>query len=87
MVSYISVRILDIISNIFVLTIIVDSILTYFLSPFHPLRSALDRIVQPLLKPIRKVVPLVGNLDFSPLILIILVEIVDYLVGILIFSL
>lgn len=87
MVSFITVRIIDIVSNILVLTIIVDSILVYFLSPFHPLRSALDRIVQPMLKPIRRVVPLVGNLDFSPLILIILIEIIDYLVGILIFSL
>jgi YggT family protein len=85
--AYISVRIIDFIANILVLIIIVDSVLTYFLSPYHPIRAALDRIVQPLLVPIRKVVPLVGVIDFSPLILVILIEVVSYLLGNLIYLL
>jgi YggT family protein len=85
--AYISVRVIDFIANILVLIIIVDSVLTYFLSPYHPIRAALDRIVQPLLAPIRKIVPLVGMIDFSPLILVILVEVVSYLLGNLIYLL
>jgi YggT family protein len=37
----------------------------------------MDRIVSPLLAPIRRIVPLVGMLDLSPLIFIILVEILS----------
>jgi YggT family protein len=87
MIAYVIARIINIVSNILIFIIIVDSILTYFLSPYHPLRSALDRIVQPMLSPIRKIVPLLGSLDFSPLVLIIIIEIVTYLLGILLYSL
>ncbi len=87
MTAYIIVRLIDLIANVLVIIVIVDSILSYFLSPYHPLRSTLDRIVQPLLAPIRRFVPLVGMLDFSPLVLIILIEIVAFLLGNLIYAL
>lgn len=82
--GYLLVRIIDILTSTLVLVIIVDIVLSYFLSPYHPLRAALDKIVQPLLTPIRRVVPLVGVFDFSPLVLIILIEIVSYLLKILV---
>jgi YggT family protein len=82
--SYIFIRIINFIANILVLVIIVDAIVSFFLSPYHPLRSFLDRIVQPLLRPIRRVVPLIGNLDFSPVVLIIAIELIAYILGILI---
>jgi len=71
-------KIISSIANLIVLLVIVDSILSYFLNPFHPVRNALDRVLQPLLAPIRKVVPLAGMFDLSPVILIILVEILSY---------
>jgi YggT family protein len=66
---------ISIISNLFVLLVIADSVVSFFLNPTHPVRAALDRIVQPVLAPIRRIIPLLGMLDLSPLILIILVEI------------
>jgi YggT family protein len=85
--AYLLVRVINIAANIMVLIVIVDSILSYFFSPYHPLRSRLDKLVHPLLAPIRRIVPTVGNIDFSPLILIILIEICSYLLGVLIYSL
>lgn len=61
-------------SQLIVILVLAHVILSYFLSPYHPIRSALDRLVEPLLAPIRRVVPLVGMFDFSPIILIILVQ-------------
>lgn len=58
------------------LVIIVYVILSYFLSPYHPIRATLIRIIEPLLFPIRKIVPAVGGLDFSPLILLIAVQLI-----------
>jgi len=72
------VKIISLLANLLILLVIVDSVVSFFLNPYHPVRSALDRILYPLLTPIRKVVPLVGMFDLSPLILIILIEILSY---------
>ena len=71
-------RFITLLANLLVLLVFVDSLVSFFLNPFHPVRNALDRIVNPLLAPIRRIVPLVGMLDLSPLILIILIEIISY---------
>ena len=42
---------------------------------------ALDRITDPLYRPIRKVLPDFGGIDFSPLVLILLIKIVQMLLG------
>jgi YggT family protein len=61
------------------LLVIISVILSYFMDPYHPLRRAIDSVVEPMLAPIRRVVPLVGMLDFSPLILIILIQVISRL--------
>ena len=70
-------NIINIVANLLIILVIVDSVLSFFLSPFHPVRATVDRIVNPLLAPIRRIVPLVGMLDLSPLIFIVLVEILS----------
>ncbi|NMB54921.1 MAG: YggT family protein [Leptolinea sp.] len=57
--------------------VIIDVLLSYFMSPYHPIRSFLDRIVEPLLNPIRRVVPAIAGLDFSPVVLIIVLQILE----------
>jgi len=61
------------------LVLIVDILLSYFMSPYHPIRSTLDRLVQPLLNPIRRIVPPIAMIDFSPLVLLILIQLVSNL--------
>jgi YggT family protein len=68
------------ISQLLVLLVIVSVILSYFMDPNHPVRRAIDSVVEPLLAPIRRVVPLIGMLDFSPLILLILIQVVSNLI-------
>ena len=70
-------NIINLVANLFILVIIADSILSFFMDPYHPVRLAIGRIVNPFLAPIRRIVPLVGMLDLSPLIFIILVEILS----------
>lgn len=64
-------------SQLVVILVLAHVILSYFMSPYHPIRSFVDRMVEPLLAPIRRVVPLVGMFDFSPIILIILVQLIS----------
>jgi len=68
-------KLISVLANAIVLLVIVQVALSYFMAPFHPVRRTIDRIVEPILAPIRKVVPLVGMFDFSPLILIVLVQV------------
>jgi YggT family protein len=65
------------ISQIFVWIVIAAAILSFFLPPYHPVREVLDRIVEPFLIPIRRLVPMVGTFDFSPLILILAVQLIS----------
>ena len=62
------------VQQILVVLVIVSIILSYVMDPYHPVRRGVDNIVQPMLAPIRRVVPLVGMFDFSPLILILLLQ-------------
>lgn len=75
------IQLVDIIVRLFVLLILAHVILSYFMSPFHPIRQTIDRLVNPVLEPIRRVVPLVGMIDFSPLVLLILVQIIGMIIN------
>lgn len=65
---------ITVVANLFIYIVIASSLLSFFMPPYHPVREALDRIVDPFLAPIRRIVPIAGTLDFSPLILIIAVQ-------------
>ena len=71
-------RLINLIANILVFLIILDSILSFILSPYHPIRSTLDRLLAPLMAPVRRVIPPVGMFDLSPLVLIIIIEVLSY---------
>lgn len=71
------IQLINIISQVIILLVIIKVILSYFMDPYHPVRQTIDGLVEPMLAPIRRVVPLIGMFDFSPLILIILVQILS----------
>ncbi len=71
-----AVRLINVLSQLITLLVIAKVVLSYFMDPYHPVRQAIDRVVDPMLNPIRRVIPSVGMLDFSPFVLIILVQIV-----------
>jgi YggT family protein len=66
------------------LLILADIIVSFVLSPWHSLRRTLDSWVNPLLAPIRRVLPPVGMFDFSPLVMVILIQLAqDVLITVL----
>jgi len=50
------------------------------INPYAPLAPALNQLSDPILAPIRRVLPLVGNFDLSPLVAILLIQVLLYLV-------
>jgi YggT family protein len=70
------VQLILLLSRLITLLIVIHAVLSFILSPFHPIRETIDRIVDPMLRPIRQFMPSTGMLDFSPLILIILIQLV-----------
>jgi YggT family protein len=65
--------------SILTLLIFIYSLLGFFLRPYHPIRQALGQIIEPMLMPIRRRVPPLGGLDFSPLILMIILQVLGSL--------
>jgi YggT family protein len=70
-------NIINWITELITLLVIMQVVLSYFMSPFHPVRQFIDRIVEPLLRPIRRLLPQTGMIDFSPLVLIILLQVIN----------
>jgi YggT family protein len=56
--------------------IFIYTLLSFFLDRYHPIQKALRLIIEPLLKPIRKIIPTARGIDFSPFILMILLQII-----------
>jgi len=74
------ISVLILVREILTYLIIIHVILSYILEYYHPVRQWVDRIVEPMLAPIRRVVPLIGMFDISPLILLILIRIIFNLI-------
>lgn len=63
------------------LLIILHTVLGYFLPWDHPLRRTLEKIVSPMLRPIRNLIKPVGGLDFSPFVLILAIYLLERLLS------
>jgi YggT family protein len=71
--------IIQTIFQILTFAIIIDALLSFVLSPYQPVRAFLDRLINAMLAPIRRIVPPIMNMDFSPVILLLLLQLVEYL--------
>jgi len=74
------IMIVDIIRQVIYLLVLLKVVLSYFMDPYHPFRQSIDRMIDPLLNPIRQILPSVGRFDFSPIVLIVLVEIISFII-------
>ena len=74
------VQVINLFAEILILLVILSAILSYFMDPYRPVRRGVDNIVEPLLAPIRRVIPPLGVIDISPLILILLIQLASRLV-------
>lgn len=81
------IRLISFCANLLILLVILNIALSYFMDPYHPMRQFVERIVSPMLNPIRRVVPLIGMFDISPIILVLLVSVLQSALVNLLFTL
>ncbi len=67
--------------------VLVTVLLSWFMDPYHPVRRALDSVVDPMLAPIRRILPPIAGLDFSPFVLLILVQLLPRIINSLLLTL
>ncbi len=74
--------VLGVVLNIFFYAIIINAILSW-VNPrqYNPLTEILHLITEPLLKPARRLIPLVGGVDISPIPVLIILQLIYLLVA------
>jgi YggT family protein len=81
-------QIINLAFTLYSLAIIARSLLPWFnVSPYHPAMQFLIEITEPLLAPIRRSVPPIGGLDFSPMVALLILWFVEQLLRTLLLSL
>ena len=68
-------RIVELSLYILMAAVIVQAILSW-VNPYSPIGPMLNAVTQPFLRPLRKRIPPVGNVDLSPLVLIIVLQLI-----------
>ena len=79
-------QMVSLLAYLLVILIIIWVVVSWILPPYHPLRESLDRIVEPMLAPIRRLIPAIGMIDLSPMILIILIQLLSRVLVSLLYS-
>jgi YggT family protein len=70
----------DILATLFSLlslAILIRALLSWVMpDPRNPIAQALDVITEPILQPLRQVMPRTGGIDFTPMVAIILLQVI-----------
>ncbi|WP_028448499.1 YggT family protein [Chitinibacter tainanensis] len=55
---------------------VIGQVLMSWLSPYNPLMPTLTGLTAPFLRPIQKIIPPIGGIDISPMVLILLIQLI-----------
>ena len=74
------VSIIRILCDVLTIIILLRVVVSWYLPrPTNKLVIILYRVTEPFLAPLRRIIPRVGRLDFSPLVAVILIQLIRYL--------
>ena len=68
---------INVIIAILSILVFLDSLLSYFVSEQNGFRRFMGKILNPIYQPIRRLIPPLAGIDFTPLIAIILLQVLD----------
>jgi YggT family protein len=55
--------------------VVIFEALLSWVAPFHPLRPFFEALGRPFMRPLRRIMPLIGGVDLSPLLLLIVLQV------------
>lgn len=70
--------VIRLVAGLITLLVFVDILVHFVLDAYHPVRRVLDSLVEPMLAPIRRIMPQTGNVDLSPIVLLLIVQAAEY---------
>jgi YggT family protein len=71
------VSLISVVVTIITILLILDALISFApLEPWHPVRRTLDQLAGPIVRPFRNILPPMGMMDFSPMIALIVIQIV-----------
>ena len=71
------INFVDLLLQVLTFAIVARALISWFpMAPRNPLATFLNSITEPVLAPLRRVVPRVGMLDITPLIAILLLQLI-----------
>ncbi len=73
-------QLIDLTLTIYLVTILVHAIMSWFQTAHHPLMSLLAQLNEPLLGPIRRLLPSISGIDLSPLVALVLLQLASVLI-------
>jgi YggT family protein len=73
-VTLVILRLVNLTLWLYTLAILIYAVLSWINQGYTPIGALLDDLVAPVLRPVRRVVPLIGGLDLSPLIVLVLIQ-------------
>ncbi|PMP69082.1 MAG: hypothetical protein C0190_00660 [Thermodesulfobacterium geofontis] len=74
------IRLIDLFLTIYVWIIIARAIISWVNPyPYHPLVRFLYKVTEPVLAPIRRIIPPIGGIDISPVIVIFIIFVIQNL--------
>lgn len=74
------IKLVYILLNLYFLSILMEVVLSWFGQGQSPMDGMLRPLNAPLLGPVRRLLPPLGGLDFSPLVVLLLLQVIDYYV-------
>ena len=82
----VAIQLIDIALQLFVLLIFARAIISWFrISPYNPIVQFLHTMTEPVLAPVRRLMPQGMMMDFSPLIVIIVIAVLRQFLRALVF--
>ncbi len=75
MQSYL-VSLIGLVVTLVSLLLIANALISFApLEPWHPVRRTLNQLAEPILRPFRNILPPTGAIDFSPMLALIVIQI------------
>jgi len=70
------VAVIQIVVILVSLLLIANALISFTpLEPWHPVRRTLNQLAEPILRPFRNILPPTGAIDFSPMLALIVIQI------------